>query len=415
MNRILFVSETLNPLGPAQPLLELVRVLTSRGWIVNVAVARCENLTQWKQDWPCEVFALTQSAAEKSPAFARQRLRPASRSSVSAVLQLRKLIRRVRPEIVHAWCGTASWLSLVAVQFPISRRLLHHPWLGFRPSGQGVRASSTSQRILRPKLFATELLLPPEKRFTQQLYENRFSPGLESVLVPHEWVASQLRKNGCESNIKIIPNRIDANHFVSSAERAKFKRQLREKLQLPVDAKLAGTVAPLLAKSRLKDLIWATDLLTCVRDDFHFVIFGNGDFDARLRRFAGLTEAAQHVHFVNDPTIVPKNLSGLDFYWHSHLNEPMPFGLLNAMAGGVPAISVFGPGTRELIRHQETGFAVNFGARDEFARWTKYLIEQPDSAKQLAEQGQSWVQREFCGDVVEDYVRCWSESMELQG
>ena len=85
-------------------------------------------------------------------------------------------------------------------------------------------------------------------------------------------------------------------------------------------------------------------------------------------------------------------LAGLDFYWHSHLIEPLPANLLAAMANGIPAISVYGPGTSEIIKHQETGFAVNFGARDEFARWTKYLIELPEQAAKLSSQGQAFRQ-----------------------
>ena len=78
---------------------------------------------------------------------------------------------------------------------------------------------------------------------------------------------------------------------------------------------------------------------------------------------------------------------------------------MSAMAKGIPAISVFGPGSKEIIRHQETGFAVNFGARDEFARWTKYLIEQEESGKQLARQGQTFVQSNFEeSKMVDSYV-----------
>jgi glycosyltransferase involved in cell wall biosynthesis len=65
------------------------------------------------------------------------------------------------------------------------------------------------------------------------------------------------------------------------------------------------------------------------------------------------------------------------------------------MANGVPAISVFGDGTKEIILHQQTAMAVNYGARDEFARWTKFLIEKPDAARQLADQGKAHVREQF--------------------
>jgi len=140
----------------------------------------------------------------------------------------------------------------------------------------------------------------------------------------------------------------------------------------------------------MKDLIWATDLLNCIRDDFHLVIVGEGNQRKNLQRFASFTEAESHVHFL-PPDQAEGLLGALDVYWHSHLIHPLPSSLLCAMASAVPVISVYGDGTEEPILHQQTGMAVNYGARDEFARWTKFLIEKPDAARQLADQGKAHV------------------------
>jgi glycosyltransferase involved in cell wall biosynthesis len=114
-----------------------------------------------------------------------------------------------------------------------------------------------------------------------------------------------------------------------------------------------------------------------------------------LQKFASQTEAQQHIHFLGTPANALKLIAGLDFFWQSHLREPLPGNLMLAMALEIPVISVFGPGTSEIIRHQETGFAVNLGARDEFARWTKYLIEMPEAAEKLAAQGRKYVLEKY--------------------
>ena len=139
-----------------------------------------------------------------------------------------------------------------------------------------------------------------------------------------------------------------------------------------------------------------------------FVIFGKGLQKNRLQRFARMTESFHHVHFLGEPADADSMLAGLDFYWHSHLLEPLPVNLLAAMAAGIPTISVYGPGTSEIIRHQETGFAVNYGARDEFARWTKYLIELPDQAAKLSTQGKSFVEQNFTDpDYADKFLRLY--------
>ena len=60
---------------------------------------------------------------------------------------------------------------------------------------------------------------------------------------------------------------------------------------------------------------------------------------------------------------------------------------------------MLGEETEELLVHQTTGMGVNLGARDEFARWTKYLIEQPDAARQLARQGQTHLHELLSSDA----------------
>ena len=160
-------------------------------------------------------------------------------------------------------------------------------------------------------------------------------------------------------------------------------------------ALIAVTSADLQPATRLKDLIWATDLLSCVRDDVHLVIFGKGSQHQNLLKFAACTEAADHIHFAGLPSTALEMVSGADVYWNSHLGTPVPSGVLAAMNCNVPVISVYGPETSPLITHQETGFAVNFGARDEFARWMKFLIEKPDAAKQLGNQGRRHSRHQF--------------------
>ena len=115
------------------------------------------------------------------------------------------------------------------------------------------------------------------------------------------------------------------------------------------------------------------------------------------------------MHFLGLPESPESYLAAADFYWQSHLQNPLSCQLLAAMAMGVPAISVLGPGTEAVIQHQATGFATNFGARDEFARWTKYLIEQAEPASRLAQQGQDHVTKNFAFDpMLQGYLELYA-------
>ena len=234
------------------------------------------------------------------------------------------------------------------------------------------------------------------KILLQSLVERRVYKRPEAIVVPHESLKSHLMRvhDKREHRLQVITN----SAVGGAQDRASCRAQLLDRLGVPADSNIAGTAAPLIARTRLKDLIWATDLLTCIREDIHFVIFGTGEQEARLRRFVSLTEADGHVHFLGNDAGVLSLINGIDFYWHSHLREPLPSGLLFSMAGGIPVVSVYGPQIADVVVPQTTGLAVNFGARDEFARWTKYLIELPDAAAQLARQGREHVLRRFPAD-----------------
>lgn len=313
-----------------------------------------------------------------------------SRDAFYVVKELRSIIRIVEPDIIHAWCGPSLWLTLLSIQNP--------PLI---------------QRLPRFRLLATESTIPTQQPFFREWLEARFSSQIERLIVPHISVDEALREMGCEAAaVSIVPNAAVTSSFSPGLEiamsdrgsqrRLTMRSEVRERLGLPEDAKLAIAIADLVPKSRLKDLIWATDLLACIRDDFHFAMIGVGPQKTRLQKFTAQTEARPHVHFLGLAESPESILASADFYWHAHLQAPTPAPLLSAMSMGIAAVSVWGPGTSDIIRHQETGFATNFGARDEFARWTKYLIEQADSATQLAQQGQDFVNTEFAFEKVVD-------------
>jgi glycosyltransferase involved in cell wall biosynthesis len=279
------------------------------------------------------------------------------RSLTRSGLRLRKLIRKLQPNIIHAWCQPAERVALAA-----------------------------SVDFNSAKKFVTELHVRPSTNMTMEAIDQRLGKDVVRYVASHEVVRQSLTSHQYrEEKIEIIPSAIGRLTF----DRETARRKLLQLGGLGEHFNVAGAVAPLVPRSRLKDLIWATDLLTCIRDDVHFFIFGRGTQRWRLEKFAFQTEAGHHVHFIDSEMHAAELIPGLDFFWQSHLNEPLPSAMVHAMQNNVPVVSNYGAGTSELITPQETGFATNFGARDEFARWTKFLLEKTDSAKQLAEQGRA--------------------------
>ena len=312
----------------------------------------------------------------------QERRRPLHQS-VTLAQAIRDLLVSLQPNIVHSWDANVR---------------LEIAW-----------ACNKSPSISRSETICSTNV---PHSYVRQMVRNRIAPYQGSLVVPHECLIEYLVDDGCPREyITVIP---PAVHVDQAANRANAKRKLTEHLGLPDSVYLAIAFAPLQPRFRLKDLVWATDLLTCIRDDFHFLIVGRGTQKSRLRKFASQTEAGSHVHILGSSSdqLAPTDLfHGADVFWNASLNQPLASPMLHAMAGGTPAISVLGGGTSDLIRHQETGFAVNFGARDEFARWTKYLIEQVEAANQLCRQGQKFAQDNFpVNAMIKSYVDLYKEA-----
>jgi glycosyltransferase involved in cell wall biosynthesis len=283
-------------------------------------------------------------------------------------LRLRKLIQFLRPNLLHTWGNRAARIGHL--------------------SAYGVSLAARLATI-------TEIPQPRSDRWGS--IDRWWTAGVQLIAV-HPSIAAALANLSPTNVFRVIPLAVEGE----TADRSESRRQLLGAVGLNDDnVVLVGSVADLEPRTRLKDLIWAADLLSCIRDDVHLILVGSGWQKSRLIKFLAPTGA--RVHFLAERDLEPRHLAGLDIYWQSHAIQPLPAAMMRAMALGVPVISVAGPGLNEIVRHQQTGMIVNVGARNEFASWTKFMVEHARLARQLGSQGRQHVLSEFGAKKI------WSE------
>lgn len=286
------------------------------------------------------------------------------KNSAQRIAWLRNLAVERKPNLVHAWGnGARSLVATATKMLPQTRRLFTlHSQLG-----QTGPFDYWSSKVLNRRA--------------------------DSYAAPHRIILDQVAEAGVRDGLHVIPNSVPGEN--PNQKSPSSRKQLLELIgQQDKPVWLAGTVSSFQPKCRLKDLVWAIDLLCCVRDDIHLLIFGTGD-DARLRQFTAKTVAGNNVHIVPPELFSDQQLTGLDIYWNAQLETPNPTGMLQAMAQGIPVVSVLGEETEEVVLPLQTALATNFGSRDEFARWTKFLIEQSDSSQQIALQARQFIEKKF--------------------
>jgi glycosyltransferase involved in cell wall biosynthesis len=195
-------------------------------------------------------------------------------------------------------------------------------------------------------------------------------------------------KRQLPSGVKATPGISQAFQVVSwfgyQPEPQTTAEGIRQRLGLPVDAKLVGTVCPLTAGSRIKDFVWAADLLRCIRDDVYWLVIGEGPDQWRLRRFASQLEVGDRLRFLGNRHDASEMVAGLDIYVQPSDGQLDYSGLRSAICHGIPAIGISQSIHEALITHHQTGYLIERGARNEIARCVNRLLSEPEIAAAMS-------------------------------
>jgi len=296
-----------------------------------------------------------------------------------AFRRLRRVVARLRPHLIHTWIFAANAYGRAA------------------GIACGVKRLVAGERCVDPWKSSMQLAIDRYlARKTTWIVAN--SAGVRDFYVGHGLPAEKFR---------VIPNGILPPQPSSTTKEA-----LLAELGIPAGCRLIGVVGRLWPQKRVKDAIWAADMLKFIRDDVHLLIIGDGPHRDRLRRFRDQVRIRDKVHFLGHRDDVPRIMPHFDVLWSTSDYEGQSNAILEAMAAGVPVVATDIPGTRDLVVHQTTGFLVSTDSRAAkrrrvaFARHTNVLLNDPQLAARLGEAGRQRVTSEFS---VERMVRLYTD------
>lgn len=345
--RILQVIPTLDRSGAEKQMCLLARGLAREGFDVHVcALTRGGPLREELRaaGVPTEVIGK------------RWRLDP------RAWWRLRRHVERLRPDLVQTWLFAGnSYGRLAAILC-------------------GVPALVATERCVDPWKSGAELALDRLlARRTRRIVAN--SPGVRDFYAG---------RGLPEEKLVVIPNGVPP-----AAPSPATRDEVLAELGLPPECHLVGLVGRLWFQKRVKDAIWAADLLKVVRDDVHLLIMGDGPQAERLRTFRDQCRIRDKVHFLGHRPDVPRLLPHLSALWSTSAYEGQSNSIMEAMAAGVPVVATDVPGTRDLVVHGETGFLVPVGDRASITRHTNNVLNDPALARRLGEAGRRRMLSEF--------------------
>jgi glycosyltransferase involved in cell wall biosynthesis len=377
-HRILHIIDSLEPSATARQLLWLAQGLAGQGLDVHVcALGRGGSL-----------LAEFRSAGPAVPAFGR-------RWSVDplAYRRLARHVAQLRPEVVHTWDHLSGVYGRLAARAAGAR----HPHPSPLAKGEGTG---------RPILVAGVPSVDRWRGAVGWLVERRLAGATDRLLVPHAAVRDWCIAGGLpEERLLVVPGGVPPAR-ASDVSRDDLLRELK----LPADARLVGVTGRLGPEHRVKDLIWAADLLRVLHDNLRLLVIGGGPERRQLERFARLASDLEHVRFLGERSDLWRILPHLDALWDGSEQVGYATSILEAMAAGVPVVASDVPGHREMITDGETGFLVPIDGRAARARATDRLLTDAELAARIAaaarERGVNQFSAEqFVGRHVELYQR----------
>jgi len=300
-----------------------------------------------------------------------------------APFKIRKLMKKIKPDIVHAhyitqygFCGALS---------------------GFHP--------------LVVSAWGSDVLVDPNKSKILKLMVKFALKRADLITCNGINLKEAMIKLGHDSQkIKIVYHGVDTKEFNPKQK----DKKLREKLKI-FDSPTVISTRGLEPIYDVESLIKAIPLVLKRVPDAKFIIANNGSQEAHLKEMAKSLYIWNNVKFVGliQHNELPKYLASSDVYVSTSLSDGMALSTMEAMACKVALVITDVGDNRTWVRNEENGFIVPIKNPEALAEKIIYLLENEEvrkrfgeiSRRRIEEKGDYYKEMEKMRELYEEMAR----------
>jgi glycosyltransferase involved in cell wall biosynthesis len=310
--------------------------------------------------------------------------------------RLRRVLRELRPDVVHSWLFAANSYARLAAR--------RRSEVGGQRSEVGLNYADLrppTSDLRSPKVIVSERCVDSWKSGWQLALDRRLIPRTDRLIANSTPVADFYRHVGYPpERISVIPNAVEPPPPPTFT-----REQLLAQLDLPPDAQLVAHVGRLAKQKRIDDLLWSAQVLRQADPRVYLLVVGDGPERDRLIHYARQVEVTEHVRFLGHRDDAASLMHLIDVFWLGSDFEGMSNSLMEAMACGRPVVVTDIPPNRELVTHGEHGYVVPIGDSTAFAQFTLKLLNEPDLAAAMGQAARRRMADEFSLDrMVQSHV-----------
>ena len=231
------------------------------------------------------------------------------------------------------------------------------------------------------------------------------------MAIPSRPMLKVLREYGVTSHAEIIPTGLQ-NHSFAPGNRTLF----RSRYDIAQDRPVLLFVGRVAFEKNIGFLLKVVQHIKHLQPDILFVIAGEGPAQNSLENKVnqlGLAEHVQFIGYLDRHTELNSCYCASDIFIFSSRTETQGLVLLEAMAQGVPVVSIAEMGTRDVLREGE-GVLIAREEIEDFSGKILKLLNDAELRKKLGEAGKRYAHtwsatsmavkmQKFYQDIIVDY------------
>jgi glycosyltransferase involved in cell wall biosynthesis len=323
----------------------------------------------------------------------QRRLAPVD--DVRAVVALVRLLRRVRPAIIHTHMAKAGTVGRVAAA-------IHNRTAGRRSP---VRVVHTYHGHVLDGYFgpiATRCFTSAERqlaRLTDAIVA--ISPRIKTELLTDLRIGNQAQYRVIELGFDLAPLLAVDDDARQAARRA---------MAIPAEAHVVSTVGRLTPIKQTRLFLETAQRISRRDAGALFVIAGDGELRGELEAAARALGIEQRTRFVGWRRDLPTIYAATDVFLLTSRNEGTPVALIESLAAGVPAVSTDIGGVRDVIDSSDVGLLAPFGDADALAAAVGTLLADAPRRRMMGDIGRRAMLTRYTLDrLVHDIERLYRE------
>jgi len=312
---------------------------------------------------------------------------------IRAVVELYKIFRREKPDIVHTNMAKAGMVGRAAAylaRVPIIIHTFHgHVFSGYFSS-------------LKTNIFL--------------LIERLLALISTKIVV----ISNEIKREICsiyritsKKKVTVIPLGFELTELQPLDQ---YKGYFRKKFSIPDDSPIIGIVGRITGIKNHNLFVDIAKLIFNQNANVHFLVIGDGDLRDELEKCVVSEKMSDHFHFTGWVKETAKIYADLDIMVLTSKNEGTPVTVIEAMHYKIPVVCSEVGGLPDIVSDGNTGFLVKSFNPEDFVPIITKLLDDRSLCRTIGNEGHQSVNQQFTlSRLINDITGLYHQLLDKKG